>query len=320
MKVSVICTVKNEGNALRSLLDSLLSQSRSPDEVVFCDGGSTDDTLMVIRDYQQQLPILVIVAPGSNISQGRNRAISVATGSIIASVDAGVILSPVWLEELVRPIEEEGAQVVSGWFEPDPKTHFEVVMGATVLPALDDIEPEEFLPSSRSVAYLKSAWQDASGYPEWLDYGEDLAFDLALRKRYGPFPFSPKAIAYFRPREDLRAYARQYYLYARGDGKARLWPKRHVIRYLTYFAGLPLLAGLIFRRSLFGWALLVIAGGVYCRRPAQRLWPQVQDWSKPQQAKAFALIPLIRLIGDVAKMVGYPLGILWRLRRRSKLS
>ena len=73
MKVSVISTVKNEGNALRPLLDSLLSQSRSPDEVVFCDGGSTDDTLMVIRDYQQQLPILVIVAPGSNISQGRNR-------------------------------------------------------------------------------------------------------------------------------------------------------------------------------------------------------------------------------------------------------
>ncbi len=320
MKVSVICTVKNEGNALRALLDSMVSQSRPPDEVVFCDGGSTDDTVKVLREYQQELPILVIVSPGSNISQGRNQAISAATGPIIASVDAGVVLSPIWLEELVRPIEEDAARVVSGWFEPDPKTRFEVVMGATVLPTLDDIEPETFLPSSRSIAYLKSAWQDVGGYPEWLDYGEDLIFDLALREQFGPFPFSPKAITSFRPREDLHAYARQYFLYARGDGKAGLWPKRHVIRYLTYFAGLPFLARLICRRNLFGWALLIIGGGVYCRRPAQRLWPQIQDWPKPQQAKAFALIPLIRLIGDIAKMTGYPLGVIWRWRRRSRFS
>lgn len=320
MKVTVICTVKNEGNALRPLLDSMLRQSRSPDEVVFCDGGSTDDTLSVIREYQQKLPIMIVVAPGSNISQGRNLAISTASSPIIASVDAGVILSPTWLEELVRPIEEDGAQVVSGWFEADPKTRFEVVMGATVLPALHEIKADEFLPSSRSIAYLKSAWHDAGGYPEWLDYGEDLIFDLALRKRFGPFPFSPQAIACFRPRENLRAYAHQYYLYARGDGKAGLWPRRHAIRYLTYFAGLPLLAGLIFRRNWFGWVLLIIGGGVYCRRPVQRLWPQVQDWSKPQQTKAFALIPLIRLIGDIAKMAGYPLGVLWRWRQRSRLS
>jgi len=314
MKVSLICTVKNEGEALRPLLDSLVSQSRPPNEIVFCDGGSTDDTIEVLREYQEQLPILVVVAAGSNISQGRNQAISAAAGPIIASVDAGVLLSPNWLEELVVPIEEEGARVVSGWFEPDPKTRFEVVMGATVLPALGDIEPEKFLPSSRSIAYLKSAWQDVGGYPKWLDYGEDLIFDLALRERFGPFPFSPKAVAYFRPREDLQTYARQYYLYARGDGKAGLWPKRHGIRYLTYFAGLPLLAALICRRNLLGWALLAIGGGVYCRRPAQRLWPQIQDWPKLQQAKALALIPIIRLVGDIAKMVGYPVGILWRRR------
>jgi len=34
--------------------------------------------------------------------------------------------------------------------------------------------------------------------------------------------------------------------------------------------------------------------------------------------RAFALIPIIRLVGDVAKMLGYPVGLLWRLRQQNQ--
>ncbi len=316
MKVSIISTVRNEGDSLQSLLDSLVGQTRLPDEVVICDGGSTDNTLSLLETYQRLLPLRIISAPNSNISQGRNQAISIAAGPIIASVDGGVVLAPCWLEELVRPIEEAGAIVVSGWFEPDPKTPFEVVMGATVLPELSNIDPDKFMPSSRSVAYLKSAWQAVGGYPDWLDFGEDLVFDLALRDLYGPFPFAPKAVAYFQPRGTLSAYARQYYLYARGDGKANLWPKRHAIRYFTYLIALPILTSLIWKGKGVGWVILLLGGGIYCRRPAQRLWSKTQNWTAFDRIKAFSYIPLIRLVGDVAKMAGYPIGVIWRWRRR----
>ena len=73
-------------------------------------------------------------------------------------------------------------------------------MGATVLPAVDEIRPESFLPSSRSVAFTKAAWQAAGGYPEWLDYCEDLIFDFRLREVSGPFAWAPEAVAHFRPR------------------------------------------------------------------------------------------------------------------------
>ncbi|MCA9997774.1 MAG: glycosyltransferase, partial [Anaerolineales bacterium] len=76
MKISVIATIKNEGEAIRPLLDSLIQQTCFPDEVVICDGGSTDDTLEFLEEYKQWLPLRVIVVPGSNISQGRNRAIA----------------------------------------------------------------------------------------------------------------------------------------------------------------------------------------------------------------------------------------------------
>lgn len=315
MNVSVICTVKNEGEAIRGLLDSLMQQSRAPDEIVICDGGSSDSTIEIIEEYRDRLPLKLVVSPGANISQGRNRAIEVAEGPIIAGTDAGVTLSPIWLAELVRPIEQGGTKIVAGWFVPDPQTDFELVMGATVLPDLSDVDPGQFLPSSRSVAYEKEAWAAVGGYPEWLDYGEDLVFDLALREKYGPFPFAAGAKVYFRPRGSMKAFARQYYLYARGDGKANLWPKRHLIRYMTYLIGLPVLIGMIWRGNWFGYLLLLIGGGAYCRRPTQRLLGTIQKKRARKRIMAFSLIPIIRLVGDVAKMLGYPVGVIWRIRQ-----
>jgi glycosyltransferase involved in cell wall biosynthesis len=316
MKVSVIATVLNEGEAIQPLLDSLIQQSRLPDEVVICDGGSRDNTLEILDEYKEWLPLHVIVVPGANISRGRNQAIAAATGEIIAATDAGVVLCPYWLEDLVRPIEAGETAVASGWFEPDPFTDFEVVMGATVLPDRSDVDPATFLPSSRSVAFLKSAWAAVGGYPEWLDYSEDLVFDVRLREQFGPFAFVDTAVAYFRPRGSLRAFFRQYYNYARGDGKANLWPLRHAVRYLTYLVGLPFIMWSIWRERWYGWVMLFGGVAAYCRRPAERLWPNTWGWRPPARVRAFGLIPIIRVVGDVAKMVGYPAGLLWRWRSR----
>lgn len=316
MNISVIMTVMNEGDAIRPLLDSLIQQTRYPDEVVVCDGGSSDTTLAVLEEYKDWLPLNILVVPGANISQGRNRAIAAAAGPLIAATDAGVILSPYWLEDIVRPIETGETAVASGWFEADPYTDFEVVMGSTVLPTRKDVDPASFLPSSRSVAFLKTAWETVGGYPEWLDYSEDLIFDMALRDQYGEFPLVDTAVAYFRPRGSLRAFYRQYYRYARGDGKADLWRKRHAIRYATYLIGLPLILWAVWREKIWGLLLLIAGVGAYSGRPARRVWENTWGWRPPARIRALALIPIIRLVGDVAKMIGYPVGLWWRWRNR----
>lgn len=316
-KISVICTVYNESDNIRGLLDSLDRQSRRPDEIVIVDGGSTDDTVAILEGYTAALPLQLIVAPGANISRGRNIAIEAAAGPVIASTDAGVRLHPGWLAELTKPFEQESPPaVVSGFFVPDPHTTFEVAMGATVLPTLADIDPATFLPSSRSVAFLKSSWQAAGGYPEWLDFCEDLIFDFRLREVAGPFAFVPEAIVYFRPRSSLPAFFKQYYRYARGDGKADLWRRRHAIRYLTYLVALPLLLALGATVSAWWWAVAGLIGGIgmfltpYRRLPL--LWP---DLSIAEKIRAILWIPVIRVTGDIAKMIGYPAGWQWRLAR-----
>jgi glycosyltransferase involved in cell wall biosynthesis len=324
VRVSIIATVKNEESSVQRLLDSLAAQTRQPDELVFADGGSADKTVEVLKKYATEsgLPLQVLVCPGTNISQGRNAAIATARGDVIASTDAGVRLVPTWLEELVRPFEgetgEDPVNVVSGFFLPDPQSVFETAMGATVLPALADIDPNRFLPSSRSVAFRKETWQEIGGYPEWLDYCEDLIFDLKLRELYGPFPFAPRAVAYFRPRSNLKAFFKQYYRYARGDGKADLWRKRHAIRYLTYWLVTPLILLLGFWKNPLWWFLLLGGAAVYFWTPYKRLRPMIASYGWMDKVRAILWVPIIRVVGDIAKMVGYPVGCLWRLKHKGE--
>lgn len=315
LKLSLITTVKNEADSMERLLESLLAQSRKPDEVIIVDGGSTDRTVEVIRPYQGKLPLKLIIGEGFNISQGRNAAIAQAQREIIASTDAGGRLDPDWLKHLLLPFEEdESVDVVSGFFLPDPQSPFEVALGATILPTLSEVDPHRFLPSSRSVAFRRKAWKEVGGYPEWLDYCEDLVFDFKLRRAGFKFLFAPQAVVYFRPRPHLAAFFLQYYRYGRGDGKADLWRARHAIRYLSYLVAGPLLVAFGFLRHPLWWGALFLGAAIYLWTPYKRLLPWLRTLSPFVKLKALLLVPLIRVTGDIAKMAGYPVGVLWRWR------
>jgi len=317
LKVSVIATVLNEEDAVGELIDSLAGQTRRPDEVIISDGGSTDRTVERIRQAAAgRLELEILHLPGSNIAEGRNAAILRAAGDVIAVTDAGVRLKPTWLEQLMIPFEKRPGRVdvTSGFFEPDATSIFELAMGATVLPSREEINPARFLPSSRSVAFTKEAWRRAGGYPEWLDYCEDVVFDISLRRNGCVFAWAPGAVALFRPRSSPRDFWHQYFRYARGDGKAGLWPERHAIRYASYLGGLGLL--LASRRRPVFLLPLAAAAALHLKAPYRRLMPRLKGLGPRQKAEAVAWVPVIRLVGDLAKMAGYPMGLLWRLRQR----
>jgi glycosyltransferase involved in cell wall biosynthesis len=329
MFISVIMTVYNEGDSISRLLTSLAVQTRVPDEIVICDGGSQDDTVTQIKAWAagSHVPVNLIIEPGVNISRGRNMAIAAAQGPVIAVTDAGVRLDPAWLEHLAAPFDhvtEEAMPVaVAGFFLPDVEGVFQSAMAATVLPLPQEIDPARFLPSSRSVAFTKKAWAAVGGYPEWLDYCEDLIFDFAINglrpRQPTAFVWSPAALVYFRPRTTLRSFWTQYYRYARGDGKADLFRKRHAIRYFIYFVAFPALVGHAlwgFVARWLGWGGLVLGIAAYCWRPWRRLETVGRDLSGVERFEAALWVPVIRAVGDLAKMAGYPVGRWWRRQNR----
>jgi glycosyltransferase involved in cell wall biosynthesis len=314
MKISIIATVKNEASNIAPLLDSMLAQSRPADEIVINDNGSRDATVALVERYIQAGHPIRLVHGGHNIPSGRNNAIRHAHGPLIASCDAGLTLPPEWLAALVAPLEA-GADVAAGFYVAAPESLWELALGATNYPDVEEIDPEQFLPAGQSVAFTKAAWEAVGGYPEWADTCEDLLFDLELKRRRYRFAFVPEAAVRFRPRETVRAYLRQYYTYARGDGVGRLWFRRHVARYAFYLGLLGI--GAFAWRNRLATLLALPPLGFHLWRPLRRTWRRSRELSLAQRAAVLALVPLIRLLGDAAKMVGYPVGVWLRLSGRA---
>lgn len=223
--VSVILTVRNDRKGCRLIIDSLLAQTRTPDEIVVLDAGSTDGTWELLQNYAQATPHLRLhSAPGANIAQGRNIATQHATGEIIAATDGGCSAESTWLERLVQPFEEDGTtEFVAGFYRVNPYSLFESVVGlVTMRGQLDPIDPRTFNPSGRSMAYTKDVWRRAGGWPEWVRFSEDTLFDLKLRQLNVQWRTAPTAIVHWRPRCTFRSLARQFYCYGTGRGHTQI--------------------------------------------------------------------------------------------------
>lgn len=311
--VSLIATVRDEAGSIRGFLDGLLEQSRPPEEIVITDGGSTDGTVAEIEAAVERsaVPIRLIEAPGANISAGRNLAIAAATHPLIAVTDAGTRPRPDWLARLLAPLEADPeVGVAAGFFLAGGSDLRQRALAVTITPQLEEIKPADFLPSSRSVAFRREWWERVGGYPEWLRHCEDLVFDLDLRQAGAEFAFAPDAIVVWDARPDLRSFARQYFSYARGDGHADLWRKRHAARYLAYAVGAVALR----RRRRPELALLAAGFAAYQAKYVRRQLRRPPAESGSGRLAALALVPAIVVVGDLAKMVGFPLGTWERLR------
>lgn len=310
--ISLICTVRDEADNIAALLDSMLAQTLTPDEIIINDCQSRDETPAIVTRYIGADSPVRLVRGGHNISSGRNNAIRHARGAIIACTDAGLILDRHWLERITAPLRSGQADIVGGFFRAAPHSLFEVTLGATNYREADEIDPERFLPFGKSCAFQRDAWADVGGYPEWASHCEDILFALALKNHGARFAFAPEAIVWFRPRGSLRAFARQYYFYSRGDGVAGLWGTRHAVRYATYAGA----AGITLASRRYPWMALLLLAGIlaYCRAPFRRLRLRAPGLNALDLARAAALIPIIRVVGDLAKMAGYPVGVIRRLR------
>jgi len=100
---AIIATVRNEEARLPEFLASLERQTARPDVVVVTDGGSTDRTADLLRDFaaKTSLPFRWAVVSG-NRSRGRNEAVRMANADVIAVTDVSV-LEPTWFERIVSP-------------------------------------------------------------------------------------------------------------------------------------------------------------------------------------------------------------------------
>jgi glycosyltransferase involved in cell wall biosynthesis len=296
--VALIVTVRNEAATVGPLLDSILSGTRVPEEIVIADGGSTDATWEVLRARAAADPrIRAVLAPG-NRSVGRNAAVRASRSAIVACTDAGVEVEPEWLERITRPFAAEpGTDVVAGFYLPVGNTRFERAAGVVSAPSLRELDPERFLPSTRSVAFRRTAWERVHGFDEALAHNEDTPFALALKQSGARFFFEPEALVRWRPRGDVTSFFRQHRRFGFGDGESRVQGSFYARLAAKYFLGALLLVGGFFYRVCW-WGLL--AGiALFAARQARRGAGRVGI------VERVMYVPFLKLVYDAAYLSGY---------------
>jgi glycosyltransferase involved in cell wall biosynthesis len=104
--VSVVMPAYNAGKFIESAIKSILFQSYGNIELIIIDDGSTDNTLEIIKSFNDSR--IILIKNNNNIGQplSRNKAIGSAKGKYIANADADDINMSNRVEKQVKILEE----------------------------------------------------------------------------------------------------------------------------------------------------------------------------------------------------------------------
>ncbi len=340
--ISFITTVYNEEGNIIDFLKSLMEQSCLPDEMIIVDGGSKDNTFDVIlkffkhtaslryrdlkimlkgdwgggvRRQKGQRPMInvrLIRKAGANIAQGRNEAIKKASGSIICVSDAGCILDRNWLKEITDFYGGGKYGVIGGLNMPLCRSFMQKCLALCIMPAEKEVKAENYMPSSRNISFKREVWEKTGGYPENMEYGEDMRFNFNIKAAGYEIKFNPRAVVYWKMRENPVRIFKQFFRYAKGDAAGGMYPFRHIIRFTTLFAFLVILLS-AFYFSKWILAVLIPLFIIYLFRPYARLIGNRnvnRNCSFKRFEKLFSIpvIPFLMLLIDFSKMCGYVYG------------
>ncbi len=104
LRISVLVPTYNRAKFLPASLESILSQTVAPFEVILVDDGSTDETAKIVRQYGDRL--LYLPKPNGGKSTALNLGLQHVRGDYVWIMDDDDVALPNALERLVDPLEK----------------------------------------------------------------------------------------------------------------------------------------------------------------------------------------------------------------------
>ena len=164
--VSIIVPVYNVKPYLNRCVNSLLGQSYQNMELLLVDDGSNDGSETLCDEYAaQDARVRVLHKKNGGLSDARNAGVDAAKGEYLSFVDGDDWVSPYYIENLYRALEQAGADFSASCFE-------EVFEG----------QPVQSVPTERLEAFEILSREECLRYPVGKLY-EDIPVAYEVTKR-----------------------------------------------------------------------------------------------------------------------------------------
>jgi glycosyltransferase involved in cell wall biosynthesis len=98
--VTLVTPCLNAAKTIERTLKSIAEQKYRNLQYIVCDGGSTDDTLDILKKYEHMIDVL-IVGKDKNVADALNKGFAKATGEIRGYINADDCLAPGALQKVV---------------------------------------------------------------------------------------------------------------------------------------------------------------------------------------------------------------------------
>lgn len=216
--VSVVIPVRDGASTLPPLLASLSAQTIAPErfEVIVVDNASSDATALIARAAGVRL----VHEPVANRSRARNAGIVAARGELVAFTDGDCVVTPGWLEGLLRC--RDRAPLLAGHVEtctrptPNPVERFERAWRF----AQEHWTPQGWA-ATANLAVTRQALEAIGGFdPTYRHIGEDA--DLCIRAGRAGYPlaFCPGAVVSHAAEQTLEPMLRRSFRHGYGAHQA----------------------------------------------------------------------------------------------------
>ena len=133
-KVSVIVPVYNVAPYLRECLDSLCTQTLADIEIIAVDDSSTDNSLRILKEYEQKDSRVRIVHFEKNkkTAAARNAGLDIAAGEYIGFVDGDDYVDADFYERLYILAKSEDSDIAKGVFRLHDKGNISTITNKNI--------------------------------------------------------------------------------------------------------------------------------------------------------------------------------------------
>lgn len=219
--ISIIIPVYNDSKRLYKCLNALEHQNYPQGlyEIIVIDNNSTENVELVTAQFKH-VKLDREATPGSYAA--RNKGIALAKGDILAFIDSDCIPVANWLEQGVKTLESEAADLVGGevtFTFSSRKSLAEVYDSVTNMQIKQNIATRQ-VSKTANLFVRKHVFDSVGMFPSGLKSGGDVIWTKAATDAEFKLVYSPTAQVYHPARKLIPLLKKQYRV---GTGQPDIW-------------------------------------------------------------------------------------------------